>query len=121
MPHGFFTLEQWVRQTPKAKPQWVSICHVNSDQTLSDAIRRLEDLKRPGFYRITQTQRMIWAEKEGGKLRLRKWHVGAPEELSRSADAFERDGGKWPISRVKKKSAKKGELNGHDGHRGRNS
>jgi hypothetical protein len=32
-------------------------------------------------------QRVIRAEKVGGKLRLRKWHAGSPESLERGAAA----------------------------------
>jgi hypothetical protein len=40
---------------------------------------------------------MIWAEKLNGRLRLRKWHAMTPESLSRTASAFDRDSGKWPV------------------------
>jgi hypothetical protein len=60
----------------------------------------LERRGKPGYFRIVQTQRMIWAEKIGGKLKLRKWHAGNPEALSRGAAAFDRDGGKWPAARA---------------------
>jgi hypothetical protein len=53
---------------------------------------------KPGFYRVVQTQRVIWAEDTDGKLRLRKWHAGSPEGMERGAAAFERDGGKYPIA-----------------------
>jgi hypothetical protein len=51
---------------------------------------------KPGFFRVIQMQRVIWAEKIGGKLRLRKWHAGSPESLERGAAAYERVGGKYP-------------------------
>jgi hypothetical protein len=99
MPLGFFTLEQWKRPTPSSEPQWVPVRHFNRDKTLSDAVEHIERLGRPGFYRVIQTQRMIWAEKTEGKPRLRKWHAGSPEVLSRTARAFDRDGGHWPAKR----------------------
>ena len=75
MPHGFFTIEQWVRPSHTAPPQWVAVGHLNANRTLSDAISHLEKSGNAGFYRFTQTQRMIWAETENGKLRLRRWHA----------------------------------------------
>jgi hypothetical protein len=99
MPPGFFTLEQWKRPTPRSQPQWVPVQHFNRDKTLSDAVEHIEHIGRPGFYRVIQTQRMIWAEKTEGKLRLRKWHAGSPAVLSRSAETFDRDGGRWPAQR----------------------
>jgi len=95
MPHGFFTIEQWKRPAPEAEPQWLTVQHLDACHTLSDAIQHLEQLDQPGFYRVQQMQRMIWAERENGKLRLRKWHAGSPESLARSAEAFDRDGGRW--------------------------
>jgi 5-formyltetrahydrofolate cyclo-ligase len=93
MAHGFFTIEQW------RDKQWVTVCHINGDRSLTDAIRELERRDKAGFFRVVQMQRMIWAEKPDGKLRLRKWHASSPDALSRSAEAFDRDGGKWPESR----------------------
>jgi hypothetical protein len=98
MPGGFFTIEQWRNK------QWVTVYHVGGHQSLADAIRELERRNKVGFFRITQMQRMIWAEEIDGKLRLRKWHANNPETLSRSAEAFDRDKGKWPGSA--KKSSK---------------
>ena len=93
MAHGFFTIEQW-----RGK-KWVPVCHVEGyDRTLSDALKELERRGKPGFFRVVQMQRMIWAEKTGGKLRLRKWHASSNKALSRSAMAFHRDGGKWAAS-----------------------
>jgi hypothetical protein len=92
MPHGFYTIEQW-----RGK-RWVTVCHLDGGQSLTDAMQEVERRGKAGFFRIVQTQRMIWAEKKDGKLRLRKWHAGTPETLSRTAEAFDRDGGKWPDS-----------------------
>jgi hypothetical protein len=92
MAHGYFTIEQWLDK------RWVAICHVDGNQSLTDAIKKLERRGEPGFFRVVQMQRMIWAEKEDGKLRLRKWHATSPDTLSRTAEAFDRDGGKWPES-----------------------
>ena len=92
MAHGFFTIEQW------RDKKWVTVCHLNADQSVTDALEELERRDKPGCFRIVQTQRMIWAEKIDGKLKLRKWHAGNPETLSRTAEAFDRDRGKWPRS-----------------------
>ena len=96
MPQGFYTVEQWRRPDKKAKPQWVAIKHLSSDQSITDAIEVLEKAKRGGLFRVVQTQRLIWAEQKQGKLKLRKWHASSPEIVARTAAAFERDGGRWP-------------------------
>ena len=98
MPHGFFTLERW----SAAQSVWKPVAHFTARQKISHAIAKLESLARPGFYRITQTQRMIWAEKINGKLKLRIWHAGTPEVLARGAAAFTRDRGKWPSKPTRK-------------------
>lgn len=83
MPFGFFTVEQWRGN----KRGWTTVCHVTGyGKTLTEAMNQLESLGQPGFFRITQTQRMIWAEKEKGKLRLKKWHVSTPEGLARGGE-----------------------------------
>jgi hypothetical protein len=98
MPHGFFTIEQWRRHGSDARAQWVPIRHVNAGKTLAEVVQSFDSQVTPGFYRVVQTQRMIWAEEVDGKLHLRKWHAGSPESLLRSAEAFDRDGGKWPVA-----------------------
>jgi hypothetical protein len=90
MAQGFFTIEEWRNK------RWVTVCNLSGDQSVTDALRELERRDKPGFFRVVQTQRMVWAEKTDGKLRLRKWHANSPETLSRSAEAFDRDRGKWP-------------------------
>jgi hypothetical protein len=91
MPHGFFTIEQW------RDKRWVPVCHLEGyGRTLTDALRELERRGQPGFFRVVQMQRMVWAEKAGGKLRLRKWHAGSSDALLRAARAFDRDKGKRP-------------------------
>jgi hypothetical protein len=92
MAHRFFTIEEWRNK------KWVTVCHLNADQSVTAAIQKLERRDKPGYFRIVQTQRMIWAEKIGGRLKLRKWHAGSPETLSRGAEAFDRDKGRWPTS-----------------------
>ncbi len=96
MAHGFFTIEQWKPPEPGLKSTWVPILHLNADRSLSDALQAIEGLDQGGFYRVIQTQRQVWAEKVDGKLRLRKWHADSPDALARTAEAFERDDGRWP-------------------------
>ena len=74
MPHGYFSIEQWRGK----KKQWVTVCHVDGHQSVTDAIRVLERRGKPGLFRVTQMQRMIWAEKTNGWLRLRKWNANSP-------------------------------------------
>jgi len=92
MAHGYFTIEEWRGK----KKQWVAVCHLNGDQSVTDALRELERRDKPGLFRVVQMQRMVWAEKIDGKLRLRKWHANSPDTLSRTAETFDRDRGTWP-------------------------
>ena len=96
MPNGFFTIERRQPPTPGAEPQWILVRDLDSSHSLTDAYEVLVDLNEPGFYRVIQTQRMIWAEKRNDELRLKKWHAGSADDLARTAAAFERDGGRWP-------------------------
>ena len=96
MAHGYFIIEQWMRPNGKSEEQWVTVATLDSRRTLSDATAWIEQQEMGGFYRVLQMQRMVWAEQEEGKLKLRKWHAGTPEDLARGAEAFVRDGGKWP-------------------------
>ena len=102
MPYGFFTIEQFKPKTPNAKPtrgkpQWLPVAHIDAHKSLTDAINLIAQRNRPGFFRVVQMQRVIWAEKKNGKLKLRKWHAGSPKSLARGAKAFIRDKGKYPI------------------------
>ncbi len=92
MVHGYYTIEEWRGK----EQQWVAVCTLNGDQSLSDALQALERHGKAGFFRVVQMQSMIWAEKDGDKLRLREWQADSPEDLSRTAEEFDRDGGKWP-------------------------
>jgi hypothetical protein len=96
MANGFFTIEQWKSPKRGAKPTWSPILYLDAGHSLSDALRAIEERDQAGLYRVTQTQRQVWAEKVNGKLRLRKWHASSHEALARTAEAFERDGGRWP-------------------------
>src|SRR5215471_9679224 len=92
MAHGYYTIEEWRGK----QQQWVAVCTLNGDQSLSDALSALEHHGKPGFFRVVQMQTMVWAEESDGKLRLREWPADTPEEASRGAEEFDRDGGKWP-------------------------
>ena len=95
MPHGFFTIEQW-KQPRKGKGRWVVIQHLDRFKKLSDAIDLLAARKKPGFYRVIQTQRMIWAETGPKGFKMHKWHALEVKTLERTAKAFVRDRRKWP-------------------------
>jgi hypothetical protein len=70
--------------------------HLDAGASLTDALDSIARRDKPGFFRVIQTQRQVWAERVGGKLKLRKWHALSPAALKRSTDAFVRDKGKWP-------------------------
>ena len=107
MPCGFFTIEQWKRPSLGAPPAWVPIRHFNMGANLTSVMQAIEAGNKPGFFRVVQTQRVVWAEQVDGKLHLRKWHAGSPESLARGAEAFDRDGGKYPVTlRTLRKSAR---------------
>ena len=101
MPHGFFTVEQWTRSRNGLMSKWIPILHLDSDQSLSKAVAALEKRGRPGLYRVVQTQRCIWAQKEGGKLRLHGSHASSPASLARLAEIFEREDGRRPVEQAR--------------------
>src|ERR1051325_1984910 len=101
MPHGFFTVEQWKRLQDGAEPQWTPILHLDSCHSLRKTIEALAKLGQPGLYRITQTQRCIWAEMEQGKLRLHGSHVSSPENLASLAELYEIGGGRRPVEKAR--------------------
>jgi hypothetical protein len=93
MARGFLTIEKWQGK----RKQWLPVCHLNAEQSMTHALRQLEQRGKAGFFRVVQTQRMIWAERTKKKLKLRKWHANNPDTLMRTAKAYERDRGKWPV------------------------
>jgi hypothetical protein len=100
MPQGYYTIEKWARQSAKARPRWIAVLQLPFGTSLTaaeSAARRLG----PGFYRVVQMQRVIWAENEDGKLRLRKSHAGSPESLAKMSQMFERCGGVYPVEEVR--------------------
>jgi hypothetical protein len=112
MPHGFFTIEQWKSPRRGARAAWVPVLHLSAEQSLSDALKAIEDRGDTGFFRVIQTQRQVWAEKVNGNLVLRNWHAGTAEDLQKAAHAFERDKGVYPVAaarelRLRQKAARK--------------
>ena len=107
MPHGFFTVEEWKAPKAGAKSQWVPVLHLDASQSLTKAIDALGKRGKPGLFRVIQTQRQIWAEMDGGELRLRRWHASSHEGLQRLAKAFERDGGRWPVEKARRSARAK--------------
>ena len=103
MPHGFFTVEQW---TSAPKPHWNPILYLDSYQSLSKAIDALEKRGRAGLYRVVQTQRCVWAEVEGGKLRLYRSHASSPENLDQLVKIYQREGGRRPVEKARRERAK---------------
>ncbi|HWB32122.1 MAG TPA: hypothetical protein VG714_03015 [Acidobacteriaceae bacterium] len=85
MPQGFFTIEQWKRPAPRAEAQWIPVEQLRAGLTLSDAMRRVEQMGKAGFFRVQKVQRMIWAENVDGKVKLRKWQASRPETAERKA------------------------------------
>ena len=101
MPQGYYTIEQWTRPTKKAQPTWIAIRRLPFGQSLTAAETAIKNLGNPGLYRLIHTQRIIWAEKAGTNLRLRKSHAGSPESLDQIRQMFERTGGRYPVEEVR--------------------
>jgi hypothetical protein len=101
MPQGYYTIEQWTPPADGSPPQWLAILHLPFGGTLTDAERALQKLGQPGFYRLVQTQRVIWAEQQGSALRLRKSHASSPESLASITQMFERSAGRYPAEEVR--------------------
>jgi len=101
MPHGFFTVEQWRTPQDGASSQWIPILHLDSYQSLTNAVEALERRGKPGLFRIVQMQRCIWAEMEAGKLRLHGSHASSPENLAQIVEIFEREGGRRPVEKAR--------------------
>ena len=96
MPYGYFTILSWKGK----KAGWVVREHVAAPATLSDALARLESRGEAGLYKLVQTQRVVWAEKSGGRFQMRKWHCGSFDPTMRLERAFDRDKGVWPVKRA---------------------
>jgi hypothetical protein len=105
MPHGFFTVEQWKRPRDGAATQWIPILHLDAYQSLTKAMAALEKRGEAGLYRIVQMQRCVWAEREGGKLRLHGSHASSAENLAQIVEIFEREGGHRPVEKARQERA----------------
>jgi|SRR5271170_2078122 len=101
MPQGYYTIEQWKSAKKNSRPRWVPILHLPFGTSLTFAEQAIERLGKPGFYRLTQMQRVVWAEKNEAKLRLRKSHASSPESLDRMRKMFDRNGGRYPMEEVR--------------------
>ncbi len=106
MPHGFFTIEQWMPPQPGAKAQWIPVFHLDAWQTLTKAMETLKKRDQPGLYRIVQMQRCLWAERERGKLRLHGSHSSSPESLAQIVKIYEEEGGRRPVKKARAQRAK---------------
>lgn len=72
------------------------VFHPDSYQSLTKAIRQLEKRGQPRLFRVSRMQRCVWAQMEGGALRLHGSHASSPENLARVVEIFEREGGRRP-------------------------
>lgn len=72
MPQGYYVVQQSTCPTQEAAAAWIPVLVLPFGATLTAAEQALAELQEPGFYRIVQMQRVIWAEREAGVLRLRK-------------------------------------------------
>ena|SRR2546421_2328031 len=105
MAHGFFTIEQWTTSQAGSKSQWLPVLHLDSYQSLTNAIALLQKRGKPGLFRVLQMQRCIWAEIEGGKLRLHGSHSSSPENLAQFVALYEREGGRRPVEKARQQRA----------------
>ncbi|MGO8837574.1 MAG: hypothetical protein ACLQAH_05310 [Limisphaerales bacterium] len=105
MPHGFFTVEQWMPLHDGWSSQWIPILHLDAYQSLSKASEALKRRGVPGLFRVVQMQRCIWAEMEGGKLRLHGSHCSSPKNLVQIVETYEREGGHRPVEKARRQRA----------------
>jgi hypothetical protein len=101
MPQGYYTIEGWRPSRKKRDGGWHAILHLPFGASLTDAEHALANLGKQGFYRIVQMQRVIWAQPEDGRLRLRKSHASSPANLDQMRAMFERTGGVYPVEEVR--------------------
>jgi hypothetical protein len=104
MPHGFFTVEQWIARG--SKPHWTPVLHLDSHQSLTKAVKAIETRGKPGLFRVTQTQRCVWAEIRDGKLRVSGSHVSSPAGLGKMCELFEKEKGVRPIEKARQDRAR---------------
>jgi|SRR6185295_19174720 len=105
MPHGFYTVEQWKRAPDGAAKQWIPILHLDAYQSLTKALVALEKRGEPGLFRVVQMQRCVWAELEGGKLRLHGSHASSTDGLAELTEIYEREGGRRPVEKARQSRA----------------
>ena len=101
MPQGYYVIEQWTHAAKDAPAAWIVVLQLPFGATLTAAEVALEKLGVPGFYRIVQMQRVIWAEEEDGAFKLRKSHASSAEGLKKMQEMFERCGGRYPHEEVR--------------------
>lgn len=101
MPQGYYLVEQWARPAEDAPAAWVVVLQLPFGATLTAAEEALEKLGQPGFYRVVQMQRVVWAEKEKDGFKLRKSHALSPDGLRKLAEMFERCAGRYPHEEVR--------------------
>jgi hypothetical protein len=106
MPHGYFTIEQWHPAQANTAAHWTPILHLDSSQSLTQAIAALEKHGGPGLFRVLQMQRCIWAELEHGKLRLHRSHASSPDNLAKLTHLFEREHGRRPTHKSRQDRAR---------------
>jgi hypothetical protein len=75
--------KQWTRSGKDAPAAWIVVLQLPFGTTLTAAEEALEKLGEPGFYRVVQMQRVIWAQEEDGAFKLRKSHASSPDGLRR--------------------------------------
>jgi hypothetical protein len=109
MPQGYYTIEQWTAAGGEPG-RWSAVLQLPFGASLRAAESALAKLGAPGFFRIVQIQRVIWAEKQAGALKLRKSHAGSEAGLDRMRQMFERCGGIYPVAEVRaeRQKAKQG-------------
>ena len=101
MPTGFFTIEQWQPPEKGVKAKWKAILQLDCWQSRSKAVKALEKRGKPGLFRVVQTQRCLWGERENGKLKLHGSHAGSIKGLEELAKIFQREGGRRPVEKAR--------------------
>jgi hypothetical protein len=101
MPQGYYTIEKWTGNGRDGKPKWGVVMDLPFGITQTAAEKVLEQSGKPGFFRLVQTQRVIWAEKQPAGLKLRKSHASSPQSLEGMRKMFERCKGKFPEEEVR--------------------
>jgi hypothetical protein len=104
MPNGFYAIEQWVSKGRKS--QWKPVLHLDAYQSLSKAITALEDFGKPGLFRVTQTQRCVWAEVDDRTVRLHGSHTSSPQHLAALTKMFDREKGRRPVEEARQERAR---------------